>query len=161
VFVRILSALSIVCVVAAIALVVFGVDQSTPVVVALVLAVVGISTLLGLRAGYHKARSIISDASGFLGGNVQHARLVDVSDPKGIFWPKSTLELELEGEDGNRHRFQREVPVPFFVAWSHRLGRRFDLPLMRTDLSELMAFELRREGMDVSVGRSGAPKTPV
>jgi hypothetical protein len=161
VFVRILSALSIACIAAAIALVVFGEDNNTPVVAVLVLAAFGITSLLGIRAGYHKARSIVSDASNFVRGDVQHARLVDVGDPKGIFWPKSELQLELEGEDGSVHRFEREVPVPFFIAWSHRLGKRFKLPLMQTDLSRLMAFELRREGMSVTVGRGGAPESPV
>ncbi len=159
--IRILSALSIACIAGAIALVVFGEDQNTPLVVVLVLAAFGITSLLAIRAGYLKARSIVSDASAFVRGDVQHARLIRVGDPKGIFWPKSTLELELEGEDGNTHRFERDVPVPFFIAWSHRLGKRFNLPLMRTDLSQLMAFELRREGMDVSVGRGGAPESPV
>ena len=161
-FVRILSALSIACVAGAIALVVFGEDHNTPLVVVLVLLAFGITTLLGLRAGYLKARSIVSDASAFVRGRVQHARLLGVGDPKGIFWPRSALELEFEGEDGKAHRFQREVPVPFFVAWSYRLGKRFNLPLLRsTDLTKLMALELRREGMSVSVGRASAPESPV
>ena len=159
--VRILSALSIACVAAAIALVVFGEDNNTPVVAVLVLAAFGITSLLAIRSGYHKARSIVSDASAFVRGDVQQARLVSVGDPKGIFWPKSELQLEIEGEDGTVHGFEREVPVPFFIAWSHRLGKRFNLPLMQTDLSQLMAFELRREGMSVSVGRGDAPEAPV
>ena len=155
--VRTLSFLSIACIVAAIALVVFGEDQNTPVVVVLVLAAVGITTLLGIRAGFLKARSIARDAQSFISGNVQNARLMGVSEPKGIFWPKSQLQLQLEGEDGKTHPFEREVPVPFFMAWGYRLGRRFNMPLMRNiDLNELMAFELRREGMSVSVGRGSA-----
>ena len=52
--------------------------------------------------------------------------------------------------------------MPFFMAWGYRLGRRFNLPLMRNiELDELMAFELRREGMSVSVGRSDAPRASV
>ena len=156
--VRVLSALSIACVAVAIALVVFGEDNNTPVVVVLVLAAFGITTLLAIRAGYLKARGIVSDATAFIRGPVQHGRLVGVDDPRGIFWPQSTLHLELEGQDGKVHQFERDVPVPFFIAWSHRIGRRFNLPFMRTDLSRLMAFELRREGMSVSVGRGGAPE---
>ena len=160
--VRTLSALSIACIAGAIALVVFGEDDDTPVVVVLVLAAVGITTLLGIRAGFRKARSIVQDAHAFVRGNVQNARLVSVSEPKGILWPKSQLGLELQGEDGKVHPFEREVPMPFFMAWGYRLGRRFNLPLVRSiDLSELMAFELRREGMKVSVGRSDAPEAPV
>ena len=160
--VRTLSALSIACIAAAIALVVFDDDGDRRIVVILVLAAFGITTLLGIRAGYHKVRSVVSDAQSFIRGNVHNARLVGVSEPKGIFWPKSQLQLELEGEDGKVHPFEREVPVPFFMAWGYRLGRRFNLPLMRNiDLDELMAFELRREGMAVSVGRGGAPEAPV
>jgi hypothetical protein len=155
--VRILSWLSIACIAISVALVVFGEDNNTPVVAVLVLAALGITSLLALRAGYLKARGIVSDASSFISGNVQNARLVSIGDPKGIFWPKSSLHLELEGDDGNVHPFEREVPVPFFMAWTYRLGKRFNLPLMRsTDLSDLMAFQLRREGMSVSVERASA-----
>ena len=41
----------------------------------------------------------------------------------------------------------------FFLAWSYRLGKPFNLPLLgRSDLGELVAFQLRREGMKVSLG---------
>jgi hypothetical protein len=63
------------------------------------------------------------------------------------------VTLELEGEDGTVHPFERGIPVPFPIAWSYRLGRRFKLPMMQTDLTQLTAFELKREGMDVTVGR--------
>jgi hypothetical protein len=161
VIVRTLSLASIGCIAAAIALTVFS-DGNTPVVVVLVLVAFAITTLLAIRAGYHKVRGIVSDATTFISGDIQHARLVSVGDPSGIFTPESTLVLELEGEDGTLHNFERDVPVPFPVAWSYRLGKRFNLPLMRsTDLSELMAFELRREGMDVSVGRAAPSESQV
>jgi len=156
VIVRTLSTLSIACIAAAIALVVFGDDGNTPVVVVLVLLAFGITTLLGIRAGFLKAKSIVSDASNFVRGNVQSARLIRVDDPKGIFWPKSVMHLELEAEDGTTHPFEREVPVPFFMAWSYRLGKRWNAPFLGGDLNELMAFQLRREGMKVSVGRGSA-----
>ena len=92
-----------------------------------------------------------------MSGDIQHARLVDVGDPKGIFGPECDVTVELEGEDGTVHTFTRDVPVPFPLAWSYRAGKRFNLPLLRTDLAETMAFELRREGMDVSARRPVAP----
>ena len=50
------------------------------------------------------------------------------------------------------HSFQRDVPVPFPMAWSYRLGKR--MPGFRTlDLTSLMATELRRDGLDVDVSR--------
>ena len=70
-----------------------------------------------------------------ISGDIQHARLVGVGEPKGFFTPEATVMLELEGEDGTVHPFERDVPVPFPMAWSYRLGKRFNLPLMQTDLS--------------------------
>ena len=150
-----LSAASIACIAAAIGLVVFADGENTPVVIVLILVAFGITTLLGIRAGYHKARGIVNDAQAFISGDIQQARLVSVGAPKGIFNPESTVTLALEGEDGTAHNFERDVPIPFPMAWSYRLGKRFNLPFLQTDLSQLMAFELRREGMDVSVERAG------
>lgn len=155
--VRTLSLLSIACIAAAVILVVATDSSSTPVAVVLVLVAFGITTLLGIRRGYHKVRGIVNDARRFVSGDIQQARLVDVGDPSGIFNPESTVVLELEGEDGTSHRFERDVPIPFPLAWSYRLGKRFNLPWVGgSDLGELMAVELRREGMDVSVGRGQA-----
>ncbi len=155
--VRTLSLLSIACIAAAVILVVATDSSSTPVAVVLVLVAFGITTLLGIRRGYHKVRGIVDDARRFVSGDIQQARLVDVGDPSGIFNPESTVVLELEGEDGTSHRFERDVPIPFPVAWSYRLGKRLNLPWVGgSDLGELMAVELRREGMDVSVGRGQA-----
>lgn len=155
--VRGLALASVACLVAAIGLIVFG-GASTPVIVILILASVGISTLLAIRAGFVKARGIVEDARNFISGDIQHARLVGVGDPKGIFAPECEVTLELQGDDGAVHTLSRGVPVPFPLAWSYRLGKRFNLPLLRTDLTELMAFELKREGMAVSAGRSLAPE---
>ena len=157
--VRTLSLFSIACIAAAVILLLTTDNSDTPVAIVLVLVAFGITTLLGIRRGYHKVRGIVDDARRFVSGDIQHARLVDVGDPSGIFNPESTVVLELEGEDGTRHRFERDVPIPFPVAWSYRLGKRFNLPWVGgSDLGELMAVELRREGMDVSVGRTDAPE---
>ena len=112
----------------------FG-EDNTPVVDRPVLAAFGITTLLGIRRGYHKARGIVSDARTLISGDIQHARLVGVGEPKGFFTPEATVMLELEGEDGTVHPFERDVPIPFPMAWSYRIGKRFNLPLMQTDLS--------------------------
>ncbi len=155
--IRTLSLLSIACIAAAIVLVLATGDDNTPIVIVLVLAAFGITTLLGIRSGYHKVRGVISDARAFVTGDIQTARLVEVGEPKGFFNPESTVVLELEGEDGATHRFERDVPVPLPVALSYRFGRRFKAPLVGgKDLDEMMAFELRREGLDVSVGRGSA-----
>jgi hypothetical protein len=119
----------------------------------LLLISLGISVLLGIRAAFHKARDVVGDARTFISADIQHARLVGVSEPKGWFNPESTVMLELEGADGVVHAFEREMPVPFPIAWSHRFAKRFKVPGANADLSKLMAFELKREGMDVQVGR--------
>ena len=95
--VRALALASVACLVAAVALTVFG-GANTPVIVILILASAGISTLLAIRAGFIKARGIVEDARTFVTGDIQHARLVDVGDPKGIFNPECEVTLELEGE---------------------------------------------------------------
>jgi len=157
VIVRGLAFASVACLLAAIALTVFG-GADAPVIVILILVSFGISTLLGIRAAFHKARGFVNDARTFITGDIQQARLVAVGDPKGILNPESEVTVELEGDDGAVHTFSRGVPVPFPLAWSYRLGKRFNLPWLRSYLNSLMAFELRREGMDVDVGRSLAPE---
>ncbi len=43
------------------------------------------------------------------------------------------------------------MPVPFPAAIGYRLSRRFKLPIIgRKPLSELMALELKREGLKMS-----------
>ncbi len=98
------------------------------------------------------AREVVGAAKSFVTGDVQHARIAEVGEPEGFFTPSSNLVLELEGEDGAIHRFDREVPVPFPAALAYRLGRRFKLPFVgRKPLTEMMAFELRREGLDIDL----------
>ena len=53
-----------------------------------------------------------------------------MGDPKGILNPESTVTLALEGEDGTVHNFERDVPIPFPVAWSYRFGKRYNLPFI-------------------------------
>ena len=121
-----------------------------------------IGALLAIRRGYLKAREITKAAQAFVTGNVQHARIVEVGDPEGFFVPKANLVLELEGEDGAIHRFDREVPVPWMMAWSYKLGKRFKAPWIgNTDLSSMMAFELKREGLDVDLNWRPDPEREV
>jgi hypothetical protein len=158
VIVRLLSLAGIACFAAGVVLVVIGDSGNTPTIAVLLLVSFGISVLLGIRAAFHKARGVVNDARTFISGDIQHARLVGVTEPKGWFNPESTVTLELEGADGVVHSFEREMPVPFPVAWSHRFAKRFNVPGANADISKLMAFELKREGMDVQVARpfSGA-----
>ena len=156
--VRALSILGSACTIGAIGLLVIDAERFAVLAVVLLLIAVPVGFVLTLRRGFHMARSVVRDARAFVTGDVQHARLVEVGDPKGIFAPKSRLVLELEGESGSVHRFDHEVPVPFPAAWSYRLGKRLNAPLLgRANLSEMMAFELRREGLQVELARPAPP----
>ena len=74
--------------------------------------------------------------------------------PTGWVTPSSEVTVELEGENGNVHSFSHEVPVAFPFAWSYRLGQRFKLPILRNlDPTAVMASELRREGLKLTVSR--------
>ena len=151
--IRLLTFVGAACFFGAIALLLADSHDNAVTAIVLILVSLGISLVLGIRSGYNKARGIVRDAQAFVSGDIQHARLVEVGEPKGLINPESTVVLELEGEDGASHRFERDVPVPFPMAWSYRFGRRFKVPFMTADLNSLMAFELRREGMDVEIGR--------
>jgi hypothetical protein len=151
--IRVLTLLGIACFAGAVVLVAIDSQENGAIAIALILASIGISILLAIRSAYHKARGIVRDAHAFATGDIQHARLVEVGDPKGILNPESTVVLEFEDDNGTVHRFDRDVPVPWPMAWSYRLGKRFNLPFLGTDLNSLMAFELRREGLDVDVSR--------
>jgi hypothetical protein len=51
-------------------------------------------------------------------------------------------------------QFDREILIPFFVAWGYRLSKRFKVPFVsETTLAEVMRLEFRREGLDLSVSR--------
>lgn len=153
---RILATAAAIGFVAAIALIVT--TTAIPLAIVLLLLSVAISAFLAARRGVQVARSVLRAASTFISGDVQRARIADVSDPKGIFFTKSFARFELEGEDGTVHSFEREVSVPFLWAWSYRLGKRVHLPFIGgVDLGEAMAVELRREGLQVSVGRAPRP----
>lgn len=160
--IRSLSIVASVSFVGAIALLVIDPERFAAAAVVLLLISIPLGGLLGLRRGYGKAREIARMAQAFVTGNVQHARIVDVGEPQGLFTPTSNLVLELEGEDGAVHRFDRDVPVPFPLALSYRLGQRFKLPFIgRPGLTEMMAFELRREGLDIDLDWKPSPDREV
>lgn len=150
--VRILSIISTGCLLAAIGLALVDAERFALASIALLLIALPVGAFLGLRRGYKKAREIAGAAQSFVTGNVQHARIAEIGEPEGFFTPTANMVLELEGEDGAIHRFDRDVPIPFPLALSYRLGQRFKLPVVgRSDLRELMAFELRREGLDIDL----------
>lgn len=160
--IRILSLAGSACLILAFGLLLIDAERFAIAAVVLMLVAIPIGALLGLRRGYQKAREIAGAAQSFVTGNVQHARIAEVGEPEGFFTPTANLVLELEGEDGAIHRFDRDVSVPFPVALSYRLGKRVRLPTIgRSSLTELMAFELRREGLDIDLDWSPPPDREV
>jgi hypothetical protein len=152
--IRIATALGVVCLVAAVGLVIIDSERNLIPIVVLFAFSFAIAVLLGVRRAILRAREIVGDARRFASGRVQTARLTKVGDPKGLINTRANVVLEFEGEDGAIHTIDRDMPVPFPVAWGYRLGKRFKLPLIRSiNLAEMLAFELSREGMRVSVGR--------
>jgi hypothetical protein len=134
------------------------VDGGVAVGVVLLLLALAIGGVLAVRRMFLKVREVVGQASSFARSDIQHVRIAEVGEPKGIFFPKSNVILEFEGTDGNPLRIDRELPVPFPAAWGYRLSRRFNLPLIgRQPVTNLVAFELRREGLDVDIGRA-APR---
>jgi hypothetical protein len=158
--IRLLSLLSGACWIGAFVLIINDEANTGPILVLILIAAV-LTLILAIRRIYLRARGFVTDARAFMSGDIQSARLVSVEEPRGIFSPSSEVTVELMGEDGNVHSFQHDMPVPFPAAWGYRLGKRFNLPLLRSlNPTELMAAELRREGMSVSVGRPSAAAEP-
>lgn len=155
--IRFLALLGSACMLGAIGLAL--IDAERYVAASLILLVAGliIFGLLAIRRAYYKVKGVVSDARAFTSGNIQHARIVSVGEPKGWFNPEANVVLELEGEDGTKRQFDRDMPVPWPMALTYRLGKRFNAPGMGTDLGQLVAVELKREGLNVSVSRPGAP----
>ena len=153
--IRLISFLTLACWAGAFLLIVAtDAEENVGYIVALILVAAALSLILAVRGAYHRARGFVTDARAFASGDIQNARLVSVSDPKGILSPSSEVTVELEGADGNVHSFQHDVPVPFPFAWSYRLGKRFNVPILKgLDPTALMATQLRREGMTLTVGR--------
>lgn len=90
-------------------------------------ACLALAVMLALRRGFLTARELAGAARSFVTGDVQHARIAEVGEPQGFFTPSSNRVL-------------------------YRLSRRFRLPIVgRKPLTEMMAFELRREGLDIDL----------
>jgi ketosteroid isomerase-like protein len=150
--IRALSLLSTIAFVGAILLLEVDGAVAPGVVLILLSMIVGVG--LAIRRGFLMVRDVVKQIHAFARSDVQHVRVADVGEPKGLFFPKSEVVLEFEGTDGSPLRYEHELPVPFFAAWSYRLSRRFNLPLVgRRPLADFVAFELRREGLDVDVTR--------
>lgn len=130
--------------------------------IALILLAFGIGGLLAARRLYLRVREIVAAVRTFVTGDVRHARIVEVGEPKGFFSPTAETLLEVEGDGGHVHRIDVEMPVPFPAAFGYRLGRRLKLPIIgRRPLSELMALELKREGLKLSAGWRPAPNAEI
>ena len=79
----------------AVAVVLIVTVTAIPLAIVLLLLTIVVSAALALNRGFQLARGFLRDASRFISGDVQRARIVDVSDPKGILFTKSVASFEL------------------------------------------------------------------
>src|SRR4051794_41291258 len=105
--VRLLSLVAVVCLAGAVVLLAQDAGGNLGYALLLFLVFALVSAILVLRAAFNKVRRIVSDARAFIAGDIQHARLIEVSDPKGIFFTRVNFVLELEGADAKKHRIDR------------------------------------------------------
>ena len=121
-----------------------------------------IGSVLWIRRAFFGIRGLVSDAKAVLSSDTEEVRIVDVTDPKGFFGPRSTVTVEVEGEDGTTRQFDRDIPMPWPWALAYKVAKRF--PATKTpDLGEELAAQLRRQGMNVSAthGDASADAVPV
>lgn len=155
--IRLFSLLTIACWGGAILLLATDAESNAVVAIVLILLAAGLSAILAARSAYLRVKGFADDARGFLSGDIQHVRLVSVGDPSGWFTPAAPVTLEFQGADGEPHLWERDIPVPFPYAWGYRLGKRFNVPgLKQLDPTALLATQLRREGVKLTLSRPGA-----
>lgn len=160
--VRVISVLATVCFIAAFVVGINGGKSGLAIGLVLLLISLALGGFLLARRVFFRVREIVSAVRTFTTGDVRHARIVDVGEPEGLFGPTAETTLEVEGDDGQVHRLQVEMPVPFPAAMGYRLAHRFNVPIIgRKPLSELMALELKREGLKLSAGWRPAPDAEV
>src|SRR5262245_47051114 len=66
------------------------------------------------------------------GAGRKRLRLLSVGHPAGVIVPTSRITLEVEARDGSKTRFEPELPVPWPYAWTWRLARLLNVPLVRS-----------------------------
>ena len=76
------------------------------------------------------------------GGGPRRLRLVSVGHPQGVIVPTSRITLEVEARDGTKQRFEPELPVPWPYAWTWRLARLLNVPLVRSVEPEHVRFSV-------------------
>lgn len=160
--IRVVSITATACLVGAATLLAIDAGRFVLAEVLLVLLALCLGALLAARRLFLRTREIVAAVHTFVTGDVRHARIAEVGEPEGFLHPTAETTLEVEGDDGHVHRIKVEMPVPFPAAIGYRLGRRWRLPIIgRKPLSELMALELRREGLKLSAGWRPDPAAEV
>ena len=75
--IRLLTFLGAACFFGAIALLLADSQDNAVTAIVLILVSLGISLVLGIRSGYHKARGIVRDAQAFVSGDITRRCAVD------------------------------------------------------------------------------------
>lgn len=115
-----------------------------------------IGGVLWFRRAFFGVRGLASDAKSLFSGDVKEVRVVSVGPPKGLFHPRSTVQVEVEEEDGTKHAIDREVWMPWPLALVHRWAS--SIGTKEPPLDEALAGQLRRQGLEASV--AGAAQDP-
>jgi hypothetical protein len=77
------------------------------------------------------------------GGGPARIRVARVGEPRGVIVPTAEVELQVQAKDGSVTTFKPTLPVPWPYAWSWRVARKLNIPLVRS---------LDPEGIRFSVG---------
>ena len=160
--IRAISIIATACAVIGVALLLIDIGGYFPVAIPLILISLLLGGFLAVRRILKRVGEIVAAAHAFVTGDVRHARILEVGEPKGLFNPTAETILEVVGEGEQVHRINVEMPVPLPAALAYRLARRWNVPVIgRRPLSELMAVELRREGLKMDLGWRPPPQAPV
>ena len=76
------------------------------------------------------------------GGGPARIRVARVGEPQGIVVPTAEVEIEVQARDGTVTTFKPALPVPWPYAWSWRLARALNVPLVRSLDPEGIRFTL-------------------
>ncbi len=80
------------------------------------------------------------------GGGPALIRLVKVGEPHGLVFQSAEVVVEVETRDGERVRFDPQLPLPFVWGWSVRLARMLKVPLISSIEPEHFRFQVKLPG---------------
>lgn len=77
-----------------------------------------------IRSAVSRARSVAE------GGGPSLVRLARIREPHGLLLPTAEIDVDIEKKDGSVESFTAQIPVPWPAAWSYRLTRALNVPVV-------------------------------